>query len=104
MHVFASLAPQTLGVPPPPHVWSPVQVPHDGMTPPHPSPVGPHFTVAGQPTGVQPPVHAPLMHASPAGQLPHCSVPPHPSGHSPHVTDAGHAVRGVHATHFPATH
>jgi hypothetical protein len=78
------LPPQTLGVPPPPHVSLPVQVPHDSV-PPQPSPMLPQFlpwalhvvgTHAGTPQtlGVPPPPHD-----SGLVQLPHDSVPPQPS-------------------------
>jgi hypothetical protein len=37
----ASSAPHTPGVPPPPQVCGGVQVPHDGISLPQPSPAGP---------------------------------------------------------------
>lgn len=100
---FASPAPHWLGVPPPPHDVPGAQVPHELVRPPQPFATCPQFAFAGQPVGVHPPTHAPLLQTWPEGQVPQVIEPPQPSGHWPHVWLAGHALSGTHASHVPFT-
>jgi hypothetical protein len=94
-------------LPPPPHVSGAVHVgPHDAMTPPQPSPAGPHVippghVVAGLHVGApQTNETPPPPHVSGATQVVHVSVPPQPSAIVPHWAPAsvpGHVVSGTHA-------
>ena len=103
LQAFASPAPHWFGVPPPPHDVPGAQVPHDWVRPPQPFATCPQFAFAGQPVGVQPPTHAPLLQTCPVGQVPQVIEPPQPSGHCPHVWFDGHALSGTHASHVPFT-
>jgi hypothetical protein len=77
--------PHVLARPAPPQISGSVQVPHDGTTPPQPSPMGPQLAptsshVSGvqggapQTLGVPPPPHV-LLPVQP----PQLTVPPQPS-------------------------
>jgi hypothetical protein len=101
--------PHTFAVPPPPHVWLPVHVPHTAVRPPHPSATCPQFApsdahVAGVQFGAP---HAPGVPPPPqvsgGVQSPQSMTPPHPSPLGPHVMPTGHAC-GTHALASPTPH
>jgi hypothetical protein len=97
-----------------------VHVPQLVITPPHPSPAGPHWMVEGQGCGVHIPdggvQHWPDTpqppHVWPAGHGMQSGVsPPQPSDCTPHVLGYDVHVRGVHMLppsdelwHRPDTH
>jgi hypothetical protein len=92
--------PQTLGVPPPPHVWPELHVPH-WRTELHPSLMVPQFFPwAAQVVGVQEPAPQtlgvpPPPQVCPEPQVPQLTLPPQPSGMLPQFCPEPHAVRGV---------
>jgi hypothetical protein len=103
VHVPASAPPQTLGVPPPPHIAGAVQLPQWSRFP-QPSPTGPQFAAACvQVRGTQGVLGTPQVFAAPppphvagALQLPHMMMLPQPSAIGPQVAPADMHVRGTH--------
>jgi hypothetical protein len=98
------VTPQTLAVPPPPHVCPAAQPPQFRM-PPQPSPIGPQFAPAvAHVSGVQPPTELPQTLGVPAppqmsgfAHVPQSSSPPHPSATGPQFAPTLSHVRGAHA-------
>src|SRR5438309_540458 len=90
------LEPQTLGMPPPPQVWTPVHATHGAaMPPPHPSACWPHrlatvgsAQVLGVHTGPPPQTLGvpPPPQDCPLAQVPQeARIPPHPSATGPQL-------------------
>ena len=82
MHVCGTqplIPPHCPATPPPPHVCGGAHVPQLAMTPPQPSPAGPHITLAGHACGVH----------MPDGGVQHCPETPQP----PHVWPDGHGLQ-----------
>jgi len=87
--VHMTVWPQTLGMPPPPHVSGMVQVPQSSV-PPQPSPCMPQLKPsAAQVVGVHAVPHMlavpPPPQVCPVGQPPQSTMPPQPSSTGPHI-------------------
>jgi hypothetical protein len=103
-HAVIGVHPQTLGVPPPAHVWGDAQ---DGpqSSAGQPTTVGwyvPQLSPGGHDVGQGPGVHnVPLaLQAEPTGQVPQWTTPPQPSGALPQTWPAGQVVSPVHSQKF----